>query len=273
MNLYSRDYTQLLPHEKQQLLKYEKQQQEIFNFPDIELTEEKKFWIKKRVNFFDLDPACRYHLTLFPNHYLDPFYLSWNAVIEPKICGFLELLNCKNTTERDIHNFISKNEAYYIIGSLLSRYDFGHHYAFLFPEFNIGSKYKADYLLIGAGSDGYFFVFVELESIYGNITINNGDLGECFRKGISQIKDWKYKIEGNFSLFRNELDKYKSKKNTLPDEFVNYDSTRFHYIVICGRRVDFSEKTYRERRTNEIVLLHYDNLYEHAKGVIGNRTY
>jgi len=59
----------------------------------------------------------------------------------------------------------------------------------------------------------------------------------------------------------------------LPDEFINYDASRFHYIVICGRRDDFSEKTYRERRENKIALLHYDKLYSYAKCMNGKTNY
>lgn len=32
---------------------------------------------------------------------------------------------------------------------------------------------------------------------------------------------------------------------SFPDEYTDYDSTRFHYIVVCGRRDDLSKETYR----------------------------
>ena len=42
----------------------------------------------------------------------------------------------------------------------------GNHGAYLFPEFQLGSSYKADYLLLGKSSGGFEFIFVELEDVY-----------------------------------------------------------------------------------------------------------
>ena len=64
----------------------------------------------------------------------------------------------------------------------------GHHGAYLFPEFPLGTSYKADYLLIGNGSGGHEFIFIELENPKGNITLQNGELGNTFRKGILQVR-------------------------------------------------------------------------------------
>lgn len=65
------------------------------------------------------------------------------------------------------------------------------HEAYLFPEFQLGNLYKADYLLMGKSSVGFEFIFIELESPYGKITLNDGQLGAEFRDGISQLEDWK----------------------------------------------------------------------------------
>ena len=53
---------------------------------------------------------------------------------------------------------------------------------------------------------------------------------------------------------------------SLPKELYEYDSTRINYVVIAGRRKDYSEKTYRLRReyqkNDNIYILHYDNLLD-----------
>lgn len=119
---------------------------------------------------------------------MDPSILRCAELLDTINQYFETIINNKQTTERDASNFILKNKAYHIIGSLLYKYNWGHHDAFLFPEFAIGNSYKADYLIVGTGSDGHFFAFVELESVYGRITTKSGQLGGAFRKGIAQLK-------------------------------------------------------------------------------------
>ena len=131
---------------------------------------------------------------------------------------------------------------------------------------NTGS-YFADYLLIGKSSGGYEFVFVELEHPNGRTTLISGHEGEAFRKGTYQIYDWKAEIEAHFSASFATIIKY-SNKPLLPKEFTEYDSSRFHYVVVAGLREDYNEATYRDRRNKEaqqnILTLHYDNLYDKA---------
>ena len=49
-------------------------------------------------------------------------------------------------------------------------------------------------------------------------------------------------------------------------EFFELEKSRIHYVVIAGRRSDYKEKTYELRRrllkSNNILLLHYDNLFK-----------
>ena len=63
---------------------------------------------------------------------------------------------------------------------------------YLLTQVNVfGSSYKADYLLVGKSSGGYEFVLIELENPYGQITLQDGNLGAEFRDGISQLDEWK----------------------------------------------------------------------------------
>ena len=58
---------------------------------------------------------------------------------------------------------------------------------------------------------------------------------------------------------------------------MKFDSTRLHYVVVAGRRKDFTDKTYqiaREYKDNEkIQLLHYDNLCDFSKQILQEPTY
>ena len=55
--------------------------------------------------------------------------------------------------------------------------------------------------------------------------------------------------------------------HALPTEFLELDKSRMHYVVVAGRRKDFSSKTRllkRRQKKNGILLLHYDNLLDNV---------
>ncbi|CAH0325507.1 hypothetical protein SRABI84_05431 [Peribacillus simplex] len=171
--------------------------------------------------------------------------------------------------ERQVLNFINDQEHYLLIASLLKLYNFGHHEAYLFKEFQLGTEYIVDYLLVGKGSGGYQFIFIELEHPSKNAFLKEThDLAEPYRKGINQINDWKYYLELYSDTLIPTFKKAIKTNDSLPEEFTLNDSTRRHYVVVCGRRKYFEinqEKSYRIRRQLEaesrIKLFHYDNLY------------
>lgn len=163
-------------------------------------------------HFYDYPKAVRHYLSLFPNNYLDPADLSDNCNLDPIVTNFYNLISKNDTGERNILNFVKDNKAYFIIGSVFKLYNFGHHDAYIFPEFQLNTDYKVDYLLIGKSSNGFEFIFIELESIYGNIILQNGEFGNSIRKGISQIDDWQTWIESNFISLRPFLKNTKIQK-------------------------------------------------------------
>ena len=221
----------------------------------------RKFWEKRvsgfgRVNNFMAYPkAARMCKSLFPNNYLDVAELRDVERLEHANEEFLSLLD--NIWGLSIN--------------------IGNHGAYLFPEFQLGSSYKADYLLLGKSSGGFEFIFVELESPYGNITLKDGQLGAEFRDGISQLEYWKRWLPANYSSFGEIMRKYKNSAFDLPEEFYVLDMSRFHYVVVAGRRTDFRDKTYiikRERKkADDIDIIHYDNLFDFSNNLIGKQTY
>lgn len=184
---------------------------------------------------------------------------------------FLKLLENNQSDERTLLSFINKNKAYPIIASILKAYHFGHHDAFIFPEFQLGNSHRTDYLLIGRSSGGHEFIFVELEHPNKNIFLKDGTQGASFRKGLNQVNEWKRWLELHFSSLHETFNKYRNPRLSLPEEFLIPDRTRYHYVVIAGRRNDFKKNnhmTYRLRREEaekKIQLLHYDK----AKSIIG----
>ena len=258
INLYKRDYIKSVPT-KQEMQLYE----------GILCTERKAVGDRGfgKINHRRLYPAAvRHYNSLFPNNHIELFDFQNEGNMEQLNEEFCALIHDANTNERDVLRFINHRPAYHIIAGVFKYYNFGHHDAYVFPEFALG-KYIADYLLIGKSSGGYEFVFVELEHPIGSTSLKSGHEGEAFRKGTYQIYDWKAEIEAHFSASFVTITKY-SNKSSLPKEFSEYDSSRFHYAVVAGLREDYKEATYRDRRNKatqqNILTLHYDNLYDKA---------
>ena len=229
------------------------------------------------VPFLKYPKAVRHNMSLFQNNFLDIGDLQEKEKLR-EVCEEYQryLSNC-SLSELDIKHFIQDNHYYFIPASVFTLFNFGHHDAFLFKEFPLGTRYVADYLLIGKSSDGYSFVFVEFEHPYRNITLQDGELGEAFRKGINQVKDWKRFLESQFNAVSDELKKNSNTNINLPDEMYTYDSSRMNYVVVAGKRSDFNENTYRIRREyirdNNIFLLHYDNLFDYSLILIKQGNY
>jgi hypothetical protein len=209
-----------------------------------------------------------FHNSFFPNNMLDVDELEDKIRITETISKFKSLIDTKGANERDILGFIKNETAYFIIASLLSNYDFGHHGAFIFPEFPLSTNHVVDYLLVGKNSGGHEFIFVELETINDNIVNANGSFGTSLRKGIQQIEDWDAWLEANYGNLRSVFGTYKNINKSLPEEFYVLDKSRIHYVVVGGRRSHYKESTYRKRRSkknqNNIRVLHYDNLIDQS---------
>ncbi len=230
------------------------------------------------VTIYEYPDKVRYCMEPFPCNFLDHKLLKQPDDLM-KLCEeFKNLLENTETGEREILNFIRDSRAYHLIGAVQKRnYNFGHHGTYIFPEFKLGTSYQVDYLILGKNSDGFYFVFVELESPYGKITIADGDEGEVIRKGLNQIDDWDRWIQANFASMAESFEKYKHSHHDLTKEFYKFDKTRINYVVVVGRRSDYNEKLRWKRRNllenKKIVLMHYDNLYDYAISVIGENTY
>lgn len=250
--LYTRDYTVLSADEIMKKEEYQKQtaQVDILNIKPMEC--------------YPL--AVRHNLALFPNNHIELLGMKEESNIHALNEGFLQLIEKEGCLEQEVLNYINQTPAYHIVGSILKdRFPFGHHELYLFKEMWLGDKYRTDYVLIGKGSGGYEFVLVEFEKPDGRIVLKDGHFGESFRKGLYQVDDWKAWMDGNFDIFVKDLASVKGETE-FPAELTKYDSTRFHYVVVAGRRDDFTETIYRnvrdKRQRMDIHLLHHDNLYD-----------
>lgn len=255
--LYQRDYRELT---KEEIIQLTKAKSYLLPFSKTEIP------VDALYKYHEILPKAYYHYnSLFPNNYLNSNVLKNTDKLIEIQNDFVTILDSQ-CTERDLLNFINKDDNFIIIASLFQEHRFGHHKAFLFKEFELTATHRADYLLVGKASDGYSFIFVELENPKGQITKKNGEFGTVFRKGIKQVEDWDTWIEGNFSTLKLVFDKYKQPNRDLPNEFITLDKSRVYYVVIAGRRSDFKDKTYELKRKykkrNNVMILHYDNLVD-----------
>ncbi|GJL55262.1 MAG: hypothetical protein NPIRA02_23940 [Nitrospirales bacterium] len=270
MKLYERDYTELTDIEESELHSFREQGA---------VSSKSSPGLKVCQSLWNCSKAIRHHLSLFPNHYLDIEDLKDNQSLIKQLENFQNLLASTDVTEQSITNFIRQNRAYFIIGSLLKQnFNFGHHDAYLFPEFQLGNSYKADYLLVGKNSGGWEFVFVELEAPIGKITLSDGNLGSSFRKGLAQIETWHTWLQAHYPHLKETFDKCKRRDADLPNEFLCLDISRHHFVVIAGKRKDFTPDTYLVRRrhqqsSKDIRILHYDNLLDASQALIGSNTF
>lgn len=269
MKIYERDYSYLTVEEQNEWEKLSKEEI-VRKIGKVEIRKSKVRQYPK---------AVRHFRSLFPNNYMDFVELQNEQHLFDLVNSFSSVLVDTNITERTILNFIRDNKAYFLIASILELYRFGHHNAYIFPEFKLGNSYQVDFVIVGKSSGGYEFVFVELEHPYKNVIKADGNLGDAFRKGLAQVDDWKLWLEEYFTSLSETFEKYKNPSKQLEREFMKPDRTRYHYVVVAGRRFHFEinkAKTYRLQREaleKKIHLLHYDNICDFAKGKIGKATY
>lgn len=248
MSLYNADYTKLSLEDEAEW-KTLQQAELVSKVGELEI---------RRSQFRNYPKAVRHFIHLFPNNYLDIVELQDKERLNVLLEAFRDLINSENVKEREILNFIFQKQAYFIIASMLKKYFFfGHHEAYLFREFQLGISYKVDYLLIGKNSDGWHFVFTELEAVLGSITLADGELGETFRKGLKQVSAWDRWLEARYTSLSETFEKYKQLNRLLPQEFTQLDKSRIHYVIVAGRRNDFRETTYWNRRKSKKKVRFY----------------
>lgn len=277
MSLFKKDYSNLTKEELTAIEEYEKADQNGKDTPVKGIKLLTRNDVIKQMKIILNYPFIKNFKSIFPNNHLNTYHLRSNKLdYINKLEDFIQLIDNQNTSERDILNFIRSEEAHFIISSALNFTSFGHHDRYIFQEVPLPPNHQADFLVIGKNSDGFHFLLFELENPYKGITTKDGSFGLTIRKGLSQIDDWKSWMDKNFTTLKNVLVKLKNPKLNLPTEFYEYDNTRFHYIVVAGRRENFSEKTYRLARTLKqqgTIVIHYDNLIDESEKLIESGRY
>lgn len=216
--------------------------------------------------------------SLFPNNEIDLFDLkTYKVEWKKKLELFKNLVANPSTNERNILKFIKSKNAYFLVKSLLINYRFGHHRAYIFPEFQLSNEFRTDFLIIGTNSDGHHFLLIEFENPHGQIVTQKGNLSTVPHKGIMQVREWRRWLPKNFNSFQSTLKKYKGQTKEFNNDFFEFDQERINYLVIAGTRDNFNEVTYQEQReingaATRIKLLHFTSLIENSELLLDTHT-
>lgn len=165
--------------------------------------------------------------------------------------------------ENDIQRYIKRNKKWFIPGSLLKDYDFGHHSAYIVPEQKLGKEYCADYMLLGNNSIGFQIVLVEFEDVNVDYRLKASNAEtEPVRKGLTQIRDWKRWIDDNRAYFIQSCGLSNISK-AIP-------SWGIHYCLVVSRRgrMDDIANKMRGQIQHETPGLHivsYDRLVDNVR--------
>ena len=168
--------------------------------------------------------------------------------------------------ENDVQRYIKDNQKWFIPGSLLRNYDFGHHEAYIVPEQALGAEYKADYMLLGKNSIGYQIVLVEFEDVNVDYKLKNFNTeSDPVRKGITQIMDWKRWLDEHRSYFIQSSG-LESISGIIP-------SWGIYYSLVVGRRSRMDEianqmRGQKMRETPGLSIVSYDRLVDNIKMLI-----
>lgn len=270
--LYDRDFRVLTPEEQEQLDKAEA-------FSSLIKAKKDGVWsYNSLIRYHKMHPRAAYFFnSLFPNNHLHTGDLEDKKALKEIKHKFSVLIDDPQTSERDILKFVAEHSAYCLVASVSQNFSFGHHDMYLFKEFPLSTNFVCDYLVVGKNSHGYHLIFVEIEKPFGEITTKNGEFGTTIRKGIKQVDDWDEWLDANFHSLRSTFEKYLKPGQTLPRELSVLDKSRINYVVIAGRRNDFNDRTYIQKRKlarqKNIHLLHFDNLIEMFEIVLKLENY
>lgn len=205
--------------------------------------------------------AVRHLQSRYPENFIDNLTLPISA--EWYIDQYNQLLNA-SIDERPLQKFFQANP--FMIASILQNTDFGHHKRYVFPQFQIANKYRPDFVVSGTNSQGYGWIFIELQSPNCHILLKNGQASEQAREGLHQIRTWQ-------DWFGNHLDFAKTGM-----DMEGLHESRMLYYLIIGRRDNYQdeENKWRDREMKvdkSLRIISYDRLIDNFITVISNGNF
>lgn len=145
------------------------------------------------------------------------------------------------------------------------------------PEFKIGTKYVADYLILSANSGCWNAVMIEMQSHRDRILLQDGTASKGLRVAQKQIQEWEMWIESYNTEFRGYLaelakDELAQCSNVMrhirADTELRDPKTviRYKYKILIGRRDYLSEDiNNRKNHFGNTEIVTFDRVLDYAK--------
>lgn len=144
------------------------------------------------------------------------------------------------------------------------------------PEFQIGTKYRADFIILCACSGCWKCVLIELQSPTDTIYNKKRRFSQGMNEAYNQLEGWKSYIGMNEPAFRSQLAELVKGKPAFcsnaavhiwaeteirdPMTVIEYD-----YRAILGRRNGLDAESNRKRYQVSYEIITYDRLLDYAK--------
>lgn len=149
-------------------------------------------------------------------------------------------------SERKVHGYLKKNSR-----PLKVAFAQGWNITLVHPEFQLGSDYRVDFIVVSGHSGANYITLVELEPPSAKLYLKDGTESKVLRKAIRQIKDWDVWLRKNDIYFRQSLAKALAASGT-PDYAISiiFDPNTFlfyRYGIVIGRRGNLSSRDLIQR--------------------------
>ena len=144
-------------------------------------------------------------------------------------------------------------------------------------EFQIGPKYRSDFIILSACSGYWNCVLIEMQSPCDKIFTKKGETSKGLKEAQRQVQEWSMYIEENQAAFRCQLadlakkepaycsrvDEHTSASSELRDsKTVIY----YKYKVLIGRRAFLDNETNKRRNTfGSFKIVTFDRLLDYAR--------
>lgn len=177
--------------------------------------------------------------------------------------------------ERLIHAFLKRNPQL-----VVTAFNWGWNKVLLVPEFRLGTRLRADFVLFGAYSGGWRVQFIELEPVGARLYLQDGTPSKPLRKAVTQISDWRDYIGEHGASLREQLShamvsrnvyvvrnnptsRYLEKEIRDKKVFIDWD-----FQIVISRRERLSPEDDRRRSRDDfhnLDIATYDRIVEAAE--------
>lgn len=174
----------------------------------------------------------------------------------------MELLKevLKFNDELKIQKFLEENSV--LLRLVLKVPDWAFNY--VLPQFQLGSKYRVDFIVVTGQSNSYEVTIVELKRPEANLYNRDGTLSKEFNMACTQVDNYRRWIDKNPDEFKRSLsEKIRQQDSTFEENFEWTRRFRIYSTVIIGRSSNLSQDQLEKNDEMEdkgVRVISYDRL-------------